>query len=66
MEVQNTVYKFRARPYIVTYNVLTAFYPLHALEDAEKYFVLDTEKSKGMMFSFGTIVSEQLQERLAV
>ncbi|MBC7129171.1 MAG: hypothetical protein H5T45_05520 [Thermoplasmatales archaeon] len=59
-------YKFKARPYLVTYNVMTAFYPLHALEDAGKYFVLDTEKSKGMMFSFGTIVSEQLQERLAV
>jgi len=59
-------YKFKAREYLVTYNVMTAFYPLHALEDAGKYFVLDTEKAKGMMFSFGTIVSEQLQERLTV
>jgi len=46
--------------------VIAAFYPLHALEDAGKYFVLDTEKAKGMMFSFDTIVSEQLEERLAV
>ncbi len=45
---------------------MTTFYPLHALEDAGKYFVLDTEKSKGLMFSFDTIVSEQLQERLTV
>ncbi|MBC7128984.1 MAG: hypothetical protein H5T45_04545 [Thermoplasmatales archaeon] len=59
-------YKFKAREYLVTYNVMTAFYPLHALEDAGKYFVLDTEKAKGMMFSFDTIVSEQLEERLAV
>ncbi len=46
--------------------MIAAFYPLHALEDAGKYFVLDTEKAKGMMFSFDTIVSEQLEERLAV
>jgi Holliday junction resolvase len=57
-------YKFKARPYLVTYNVMTTVYPLHALEDAGKYFVLDTEKSKGLMFSFDTIVSEQLQQRL--
>ncbi|WP_248565360.1 hypothetical protein [Methanothermobacter tenebrarum] len=59
-------YKFNAKTYLVTYNVIAAFYPLHALEDAGKYFVLDTEKAKGMMFSFDTIVSEQLEERLAV
>lgn len=59
-------YKFKAKPYILTYNVMTTVYPLHALEDGGEYFILDTEKSKGLMFSFDTIVSEQLQERLTV
>ncbi|MBC7318432.1 hypothetical protein H5T57_04215 [Candidatus Bipolaricaulota bacterium] len=57
-------YKFKARPYLATYNAMTAFYPLHALENAEKCFILDIEKSKGLMFSFGTIISEQSQEKL--
>jgi len=57
-------YKFKARPYLVTYNIMTMVYPLHTLEDAGEYFVLDTEKSKGLMFSFDTIVSEELQQRL--
>lgn len=59
-------YKFKAKPYLVTYNIMTTIYPLHALEDAGKHFILDTEKSKGLMFSFDTIVSEQLQERLTI
>ncbi|KUK01220.1 MAG: Uncharacterized protein ORF6 [Methanobacteriaceae archaeon 41_258] len=57
-------YKFKAKPYLLTYQVMTTVYPLHALEDAGEYFVLDTEKSKWLMFSFDTIVSEQLQQRL--
>lgn len=57
-------YKFKAKPYLLTYQVMTTVYPLHALEDAGEYFVLDTEKSRGLMFSFDTIVSEQLQQRL--
>jgi Holliday junction resolvase len=59
-------YKFKAKPYILTYNVMTTIYPLHALNDAGDHFELDIEKAKGSMFSFGTIVSEELQERLAV
>jgi Archaeal holliday junction resolvase (hjc). len=39
-------YKFKAKPYLLTYQVMTTVYPLHALEDAGEYFVLDTEKVK--------------------
>jgi len=64
-KLKTVAYKLKAKPYLVTYNIMTTVYPLHALEDAgENVFVLDTEKSKGLMFSFDTIVSEQLQQRL--
>ena len=59
-------YKLKAQPYLVTYDIIAAFYPLHALEDSGKHFILDLEKAQGLMFSFSTIVSEQLQERLTI
>jgi|GEM_PF-1133182 len=59
-------YKFQARPFLVTFDKMLSFYPLHALEEAGEHFELDIRNSRGLMFSFDTIVSEQLQQRLVV